>query len=148
MTPDQLLNNYKAVLLSLPHRFPLLLIDRVTSVTEEAITGYKNLSFNEPMFSGHFPEMPVYPGVYMIESSAQLAGIFLFSRNLEAKSIGYLAGVDGFVFKKTAHPGDQLHIRCQMIKKKMQVYIFHVVGKIEENTIFEGDLKVILSLQK
>ena len=148
MNPDQLVNQYKAVLASLPHRFPMLLIERVISITEDQICGYKNLTFNEPMFSGHFPETPVYPGVYMIESSAQLAGIFLFSRDQESKPMGYLAGVDSFVFKKTAHPGDQLRIHCQLTKKKMQVYLFHVVGEIENAVAFEGDLKIILSMQR
>jgi len=148
MSPDQLLNNYKAVLESLPHRFPFLLIDRVTAVTDDSISGYKNITFNEPMFTGHFPKMPVYPGVYMIESSAQLAGIFLFSRDQDSEPMGYLAGVDSFVFKKTVHPGDQLQIQCKIIRKKMQVFIFQVVGKVEDSVAFQGELKVILSLRK
>ncbi len=148
MNPDQLLYSYKAVLQALPHRFPFLLIDRVTAVTENTITGIKNITFNEPMFTGHFPEMPVYPGVYMIESSAQLAGIFLLSQQTDTQAMGYLAGVENFSFKRTAHPGDQLKIECQLTRKKMQVYLFHVLGKIEDSITFQGDLKIILSQQK
>lgn len=148
MNPDQLVHSYKAILQSLPHRFPFLLIDRVTAVSEDSISGIKNISFNEPMFTGHFPEMPVYPGVYMIESSAQLAGIFLLSQHPDSQAMGYLAGVENFVIKRSAQPGDQLQIECQLTRKKMQVYIFHVVGKIEDSITFQGDLKIILSQQK
>ena len=62
----------------LPHRYPFLLVDRVTEVTEQSITGYKNVSINEEFFQGHFPDLPIMPGVMLIEALAQVAGIFAF----------------------------------------------------------------------
>ena len=122
----------------LPHRYPFMLIDRVTACRpDEWITGYKNISINEELFNGHFPDNPIMPGVLMVEAMAQLSGILGFiSANQTAES-GYLylfAGVDKVRFKKLVVPGDQLVIRSKTIMNKRDIYKFactaHVDGQL------------------
>lgn len=122
----------------LPHRYPFMLIDRVTACRpDEWITGYKNISINEELFNGHFPDNPIMPGVLMVEAMAQLSGILGFiSANQTAES-GYLylfAGVDKVRFKKLVTPGDQLVIRSKTIMNKRDIYKFactaHVDGQL------------------
>lgn len=122
----------------LPHRYPFMLIDRVTACQpDEWITGLKNISINEELFNGHFPDRPIMPGVLMVEAMAQLSGILGFiSANQTSKS-GYLylfAGVDKVRFKRLVVPGDQLVIRSKTIMNKRDIYKFactaHVDGQL------------------
>lgn len=104
----------------LPHRYPFLLVDRVVSATENSIRALKNVTANEPFFTGHFPEMAVMPGVLQVEAMAQAAGLILaLSDGFDAsKEIAFLAGVDEAKFKRVITPGDQLIIEAQIIARK------------------------------
>ena len=104
----------RAILEHLPHRFPMLLVDRVLEVEAgKRIHAIKNVSVNEPFFIGHFPHYPVMPGVLIIEALAQAAAILSF-RTMESKpdetSVYYFVGIDGARFKRPVEPGDQLHL--------------------------------------
>lgn len=116
------------ILAHLPHRYPFLLVDRVTSLIDnESIHGYKNVSFNEPYFVGHFPIKPVMPGVLMIEAMAQLSGILiLHSQGAKPTSdnLHYLAGVDNTRFKRVVEPGDQLMMDVKVIKARKLLWKF------------------------
>lgn len=100
----------------LPHRYPMLLVDRVVEmVPGERIVALKNVSMNEPFFTGHFPHHPVMPGVLIIEAMAQAAALFSFEKDEEIdpasqKVAYYLVGVDGARFRKPVVPGDQLRL--------------------------------------
>jgi len=106
----------KSILERLPHRYPMLLIDRVLEmVPGKSIKALKNVSINEPFFVGHFPHHPVMPGVLILEAMAQAAAIFSFAEETGQKpkdqeSVYYFVGIDGARFRKPVLPGDQLHI--------------------------------------
>lgn len=103
----------------LPHRFPFLLVDRVVEFeTDKRIVAIKNVTINEPMFTGHFPNTPVFPGVYIVEALAQASGILAFksrNRTLDDGYIYYLAGTDKTKFKRSVVPGDQLRLEVEII---------------------------------
>ncbi len=110
----------------LPHRYPFVMIDRVTSIVpHQQIVGYKNVSHNEAFFNGHFPDQPMMPGVLMVEAMAQLAGILGFVSDKSELSDGgiYLfAGVDKVRFKHQVLPGDRLHIVADSLMNKRNIY--------------------------
>jgi len=103
----------------LPHRYPFLLVDRVISFeADNKISAIKNITINEPIFTGHFPGAPVFPGVLIIEALAQAAGILAFKsrdRSLEDGYIYYLAGTDKTKFKRSVIPGDQIRLEVEII---------------------------------
>ncbi len=122
----------------LPHRYPFLYIDRVLSIENgKSIVAIKNVSSNEPFFSGHFPQLSVMPGVLIVESMAQACGILGY-KTLEKKpkdgSLYLLAGADNVRFKKSVVPGDQLKIYADVISEKFGIWKFNC--KVEVN----GDL--------
>lgn len=112
----------------LPHRYPFLLVDRVTEVEKGvAIVGYKNVSINEPFFNGHFPKKAVMPGVMIIEAMAQISGILGFvtvGRKPSDGMIHYLAGTNKARFKRPVVPGDQLRIESRLISSKHGIWKF------------------------
>ncbi|MDY6798110.1 MAG: 3-hydroxyacyl-ACP dehydratase FabZ [Pseudomonadota bacterium] len=112
----------------LPHRYPFLLVDRVTEVEKGvSITGYKNISINEPFFNGHFPGKPVMPGVLIIEAMAQLSGILgvvTADRKTADGVIHYLAGSNKARFKRPVVPGDQLRMESRLISAKHGIWKF------------------------
>ena len=114
----------------LPHRYPFLLIDRVLELSDERVLCLKNVSFNEPYFQGHFPGVPVMPGVLQIEAMAQAGGI-LASRAVEfdpTTHVMLFMAIDAVKFRKAVTPGDQLHIEVVPLRKGK---IFKMKGEIK-----------------
>lgn len=102
----------------LPHRYPFLLVDRVLEISDERIVAIKNVTVNEPQFTGHFPDTPVFPGVLIVEAMAQASGILAFNsrgRTLDDGYIYYLAGTDKTKFKRSVVPGDQLRLEVEIV---------------------------------
>jgi 3-hydroxyacyl-[acyl-carrier-protein] dehydratase len=97
----------------LPHRFPFVMVDRVLSAEGGVVHAVKNVSINEPFFTGHFPTEPVMPGVLIIEALAQ-ASMFCMREGMEPGQIGYLAGIEGARFKRKVIPGDVLHLHAKL----------------------------------
>ena len=138
--------NYRDILASLPHRYPFLLVDKVTDISDSTIHGVKNVSFHEPHFMGHFPENPVFPGVLIVESLAQLSGIFIIKKYSQSKEqTGLFAGIEEFSFKGIVRPGDQMILQSELVKKKFTVFLFKVTAKVEDSIVAVGKIKVILS---
>ncbi len=112
----------------LPHRYPFLLIDRVTELVEgESIVAYKNVTVNEEVFNGHFPQSPVFPGVMILEAMAQASGILGFktmNKKPEDGSIYLFAGVDQARFKRQVVPGDRLQLESTVVSVKSGIWKF------------------------
>ena len=110
------------VLQHLPHRYPFLLIDRVTEFKAgESLTGIKNVTYNEPFFQGHFPQTPVMPGVLILEAMAQATGLLAFrtiEQGADRDSLYFLVGIDKARFKQPVVPGDQLVLNARLLKSK------------------------------
>ena len=99
----------REIMTILPHRYPMLLIDRITELEPMVFArGYKNVTANEPMFTGHFPGNPVLPGVYMVEALAQLGGIIVLRPGDMARKLVYLVGIDKVKFRRPVVPGHPL----------------------------------------
>ncbi|MCI0507763.1 MAG: 3-hydroxyacyl-ACP dehydratase FabZ [Gammaproteobacteria bacterium] len=127
------------VLEHLPHRYPFLLIDRVVECRlGESLTGIKNVTYNEPYFTGHFPKKPVMPGVLILEALAQATGILAF-RSSNARpteeSLYYLVGIDEARFKQVVKPGDQLILKVEVIKAKRGVWKFNGEASVDGNVV-------------
>lgn len=130
----------------LPHRYPFMLLDRVTAVKpNEWITGIKNITINEPFFNGHFPEEPIMPGVLMIEAMAQVAGVLGFiSKNVKPRD-GYIylfAGVDKVRFKRQVIPGDQLILRAKKTMERHSIYKFSCTACVGDELAASAEITI------
>lgn len=132
------------ILKKLPHRYPILLVDRVLSIEAgKSIRALKNVTINEPFFTGHFPHRPVMPGVLMLEAMAQTAGLLAFSGNAagsDTNSVIYFAGIDGARFKRPVEPGDQLVMDVEILRHKAGIYKFKGVARVGEDIACEAEL--------
>lgn len=128
----------------LPHRYPILLVDRVLDVVPgERITALKNVSMNEPFFPGHYPHHPVMPGVLIIEALAQTAAILSFKTmgdQPDDKSVYYFVGIDGARFKRPVSPGDQLIMEVSIITNKRGIWKFAAQAKVDGQVAAEAEL--------
>jgi len=135
----------------LPHRYPFLLVDRVTELNlGESIIAYKNVTVNEPFFNGHFPDHPVMPGVLIIEAMAQAAGILGFKtmdKTPQDGSIYYFVGSDKLRFKRPVVPGDKLQLEASIMSEKRGIWKFECLASVDGErvasaTILCADRKV------
>lgn len=128
----------------LPHRYPILLVDRVLEVVPgERITALKNVSMNEPFFPGHYPHHPVMPGVLIIEALAQTAAILSFKTmggQPDDKSVYYFVGIDGARFKRPVSPGDQLIMEVSISASKRGIWKFAAQAKVDGQVAAEAEL--------
>jgi 3-hydroxyacyl-[acyl-carrier-protein] dehydratase len=124
-----------AVLRQLPHRYPFLLVDRVIAcVPGESIEAIKNVTFNEPFFTGHFPHRPVMPGVMILEALAQAAGILAFKTAgvvPDEHSRFFFVGIDGARFRKPVEPGDQLVLKAKLERSIRGIWKFSTVAEVD-----------------
>ena len=131
----------------LPHRFPFLLVDRVISFEpHKSLTAYKNITFNEPFFQGHFPARPVMPGVLIIEALAQAGGLLAYlSEGEQAKGkITYVAGIDNVKFRKPVVPGDRLDLRVELVRQGSRFWKVRGEAFVDEAKVAEADLMAAL----
>ena len=128
----------------LPHRYPFLLVDRVIELNlPKSIVAIKNVTVNEPFFNGHFPQLPVMPGVLIIEAMAQAAGILGF-KTLDKKpadgSIYYFVGIDDVRFKRRVIPGDQLILKAEYISDKRGIWKFACSSYVGDELATSGTI--------
>lgn len=129
----------------LPHRYPFLLVDRVLEIEgKKRIVAIKNVTANEDFFNGHFPSKPVMPGVLIIESMAQVAGLVMLTEEEHQGKIPYFTGIDNARFRRPVVPGDQLRMEVEVVRIKGNVG--RVVGKasVDGQIVAEAELMFIL----
>ncbi|HEY0884900.1 3-hydroxyacyl-ACP dehydratase FabZ [Ramlibacter sp. RBP-2] len=133
-----------AILKQLPHRYPILLVDRVLAIEPgKSIRALKNVTINEPFFTGHFPHRPVMPGVLMLEAMAQSAALLSFATagvTPDDKSVYYFAGIDGARFKRPVEPGDQLVMDVSLLRMKAGIFKFKGEARVGEELACEAEL--------
>ena len=143
MTTEQTTMNITEIQELLPHRYPFLMVDRVTSFEKEkTLTAIKNVSVNEPQFTGHFPQLPVFPGVLILEAMAQATGLLAF-KSFGAPSgneLYYFASVDKAKFRKPVVPGDQLVIEVEFLKERRGIASFNGVAKVDGVVVCSAEL--------
>ncbi|MFY8102709.1 MAG: 3-hydroxyacyl-ACP dehydratase FabZ [Ramlibacter sp.] len=132
------------ILKQLPHRYPFLLVDRVLSIESgKRIVALKNVTMNEPFFTGHFPHRPVMPGVLILEAMAQAAALLSFDSQgvtPDDKTVYYFAGIDGARFKRPVEPGDQLTLDVTLERSKAGIFKFKGVTRVGDEVACEAEL--------
>lgn len=135
----------------LPHRYPFLLLDRVTKLEKGvSIEGYKNVSISEPVFQGHFPDHPIYPGVMIIEGMAQAGGVLAFqSSSKEAQNemqdkVVYFMSIDKAKFRAPVIPGDQLVYKITVIKQRGAVWQLDAKTYVDDKLVAQAELKAMI----
>lgn len=132
------------ILKQLPHRYPILLVDRVLSIEKgKSIQALKNVTINEPFFMGHFPHRPVMPGVLMLEAMAQAAALLAFDTlgtTPDDNTVYYFAGIDAARFKRPVEPGDQLVMDVTLERMKAGIFKFKGVTRVGDAVACEADL--------
>lgn len=130
----------------LPHRYPMLLVDRIVELEEERVVGIKNVTANEPFFVGHFPSFPVMPGVLIVEAMAQVAGVLVLNKIPERdKKQVFLAAVEQAKFRKPVVPGDQLRIEMIVVKLKPSVAKMRGTATVDGAVVAEAEVLCKLS---
>ena len=128
----------------LPHRYPLLLVDRVLDYeVGKSIVAIKNVTINEEFFNGHFPHKPVMPGVLMIEALAQTAALLSFltmGKKPDSSSMVYFVGIDGARFKRPVGPGDQLRMEVEITRSSRGIYKYNARGSVDGEVALEAEL--------
>ena len=134
----------------IPHRYPFLLLDRVTGLTpNEQIIGYKNVTIGDNVFQGHFPGHPIYPGVMILEGMAQAGGILAFksmdmTKEEAANKVVYFMSIDKAKFRAPVKPGDKLEYRVSVIKNKGSVWVLKGEAYVDEKMVSEAELKAMI----
>ena len=135
-----------AVMKQLPHRYPFLLVDRVIAcVPGESIEAIKNVTFNEPFFTGHFPQRPVMPGVIILEALAQAAGILAFKTAgvvPDEHSRFYFVAIDGARFRKPVEPGDRLVLKARLERAIRGIWKFSTVAEVDGREVASATMMV------
>ncbi len=132
----------------LPHRYPFLLLDRITELDPgRKVVGLKNVTINEPFFVGHFPGYPIMPGVLIIEALAQAGGILALKTMGSGRKIALFAGIDNCKFRRPVFPGDQLRLECTVIARKGPVWKMHGEATVDGALTAKADLTASLAEQ-
>ncbi len=135
----------------LPHRYPFLLVDRITELTPgEYIEGFKNVSISEPVFQGHFPDHPIYPGVMILEGMAQAGGVLAFKsmdgatqEEIQNKVV-YFMSIDKAKFRVPVIPGDQLVYKINVMKQKGPVWQLEAKAYVNDKVVAQAELKAMI----
>ena len=133
----------------LPHRYPFLLVDRIESCDDKGeIVGIKNVTINEPFFQGHFPGLPVMPGVLQLEAMAQTAGILLNRIAGNPDGVPFFMGIDGARFRRVVKPGDQLRIEIKITKLRARIARFKAEITVDGEVASEAEMMCMISQEE
>jgi len=143
MTSDNNILDARRIMELLPHRYPFLLIDRITACEAGAsITALKNVTINEPFFQGHFPGRPVMPGVLVIEAMAQAGGVLshVTLGDVKPKPLFFLAGINNARFRRTVLSGDQLIVQVEVEKIKRGIWFYKCSASVDDRVAVTADI--------
>ena len=140
----------KEIMDCLPHRYPMLLVDRILELEEgKRVVGIKNVSINEPFFSGHFPGEPIMPGVLQIEAMAQVGGVLMLRSMKDPKDkVIYFMSVDKVKWRKPVTPGDQLRMELSVLSQKGAICKMEGKATVDGETVCEGELMAMIADRK
>lgn len=129
------MDDIREILKYLPHRYPFLMVDRVIDFeANTSLKALKNVTYNEPIFTGHFPQSPIFPGVLILEALAQSAALLAF-KSMEGypseKTLYLLVGIDKARFKRQVIPGDQLNFEVTVLKEKRGIWVFKATAHVD-----------------
>ncbi|MEG3756441.1 3-hydroxyacyl-ACP dehydratase FabZ [Pseudoalteromonas carrageenovora] len=131
------------ILALLPHRYPMLLIDRVIDFTPgKSLHAIKNVSINEPIFTGHFPNQPIFPGVLILEAMAQATGLLGFKtvENRSENELYLFAAVDNARFKQPVIPGDTMNLHVEFLKERRNIWKFSAEAKVDGKVVCSAEI--------
>jgi 3-hydroxyacyl-[acyl-carrier-protein] dehydratase len=133
----------------LPHRYPFLLVDRIVELElSKRIVGIKNVTFNEPFFTGHFPEKPIMPGVLILEAMAQTGGILAFKSFPGMEGSVFFTGIDDARFRKPVIPGDQLKLIVEVVRHRREIWVFNGKALVDDDIVAEARIMAMLKMNK
>jgi 3-hydroxyacyl-[acyl-carrier-protein] dehydratase len=133
----------------LPHSYPFLLVDRIIELDPgKRIVGIKNVTFNEPFFTGHFPERPIMPGVLILEAMAQTGGVLAFKSFPGMEGSVFFTGIDDARFRKPVIPGDQLKLIVEVVRHRREIWIFDGKALVDDDVVAEARIMAMLKMNK
>ena len=139
--------NIEEIIEMIPHRYPLLLVDRVVEVAENSLVALKNVTINEPFFVGHFPGKPIMPGVLIVEAMAQSSALYTINTLGDAAKgkLVYFMSIDGAKFRKPVTPGDSLYIHVEKLQSRGAVWKFKCEGKVGGTKVAEAVVTAMIA---
>ncbi|MBA4390435.1 MAG: 3-hydroxyacyl-[acyl-carrier-protein] dehydratase FabZ [Syntrophus sp. (in: bacteria)] len=133
----------------LPHSYPFLLVDRIIELEPgKRIVGIKNVTFNEPFFTGHFPERPIMPGVLILEAMAQTGGVLAFKSFPGMEGSVFFTGIDDARFRKPVIPGDQLKLIVEVVRHRREIWVFDGKALVDDDVVAEARIMAMLKMNK
>ena len=131
-----------------PHRYPFLMVDRILSSVDGVCIAIKNITYNEPCFTGHFPGRPVFPGVLQIEALAQVGGIMVLRRPENKDKLAFFTSADAVKFRRQVTPGDTLYMEATLVKERRGLCIIEAKASVDGEVCCEAKLKIMITDEK
>lgn len=131
-----------------PHRYPFLMVDRVLEQTETTAIGIKNVTYNEPCFTGHFPGRPIFPGVLMLEALAQIGGFLVLSRKDNKGKLALFTAADDVKWRRTVVPGDQVRLEVELLKEKRGLCVVKGQATVEGQLACAATVKFMVTEER
>ena len=129
----------------MPHSYPFLLVDRIIEFEPaKRVVGIKNVTFNEPFFTGHFPGRPIMPGVLIVEALAQTGGVLAFKSFQDKKGLVFFTGIDDARFRKPVIPGDQIKLVLEVVKHRREIWVFEGKAYVDNDIVAEARIMAML----
>lgn len=129
----------------LPHRYPILLVDRILELDEDHALGEKLVSASEPVLQGHFPQRPVFPGVYILEALAQTACVWALRNSSRQDLMPALVGIDGARFRRPVLPGDTVALDVRLLRQRATMYRFAGEARVDGDVVAEAELMAVFT---